>query len=94
MVQGQKTGGSTRQAQHDAVAIADENMAVWMAGGGDNLELPAIEGVGRIGHFEAIARVIRMVEGGINIGYRSTCWIMLICGSFSSDECGTGWFSV
>src|SRR6266481_1300502 len=53
-VQGQKTGGSTRQAQHDAVAIADENMAVWMAGSGDKLELPAIEGVGRIGHFEAI----------------------------------------
>ena len=47
-------------------------MAIWMAGSGDKLELPAIEGVGRIGHFEAIVGAIRVVEGGINIGYRST----------------------
>jgi hypothetical protein len=56
-------------------------MAIWMAGGRDKLELPAIEGVGRIGHFEAIARPSRVVEGGINIGYRSTRWIMLTCGN-------------
>jgi hypothetical protein len=47
-------------------------MAVWVACCRDNLEMPAIEGVARIGHFEAIAGVIRVVEGGINIGYRST----------------------
>ena len=46
-------------------------MAVWMAGSGDKLELPAKERVGRIGHLEAIARTIRVVDGGINIGYRS-----------------------
>jgi hypothetical protein len=44
--------------------------------------MPAIEGVGRIGHFDAAAGAIRVVEGGINIGYRSTLWITLICGSF------------
>jgi hypothetical protein len=43
-----------------------------MAGCGDNLELPAIEGVDWIGHFEAIARGIRVVEGGINIRYPLT----------------------
>jgi hypothetical protein len=47
-------------------------MAVWMAGGRDKLELPAIEGVGRIGHFEAIGGAIRVVDRGINTGYRST----------------------
>src|SRR5438309_4450994 len=71
-VQGQKTGGSTRQAQHDAVAIADENVAIWIACRRDNLELSTIEGVGRIGHCDAAAGAIRVVEGGINIGYRST----------------------
>jgi hypothetical protein len=52
--------------------------------------MPAIEGVGRIGHFEAIAGAIRVVEGGINIGYRTTRWIMLTCGNSSSFGCGTG----
>jgi len=47
-------------------------MAVWIAGGRDKLELPAIERVGRISHFEAIPGSIRVVEGGIDIGYRST----------------------
>jgi len=70
--QGQKVGGRTRKAQHDAVAIADENVTVWVACCGDNLEMPAIKGMGRIGHFEVIAGVIRVVEGGIKIGYRST----------------------
>src|SRR5579871_1208518 len=60
-VQGQKIGGSTRQAQHDAVAIEDENVAIWIVRRRDNLEMPAIEGVGRIGHFEAIAGTIRVV---------------------------------
>ena len=36
----------------------------------NKLELSAKEGVGRIGHLEAIARTIRVVDGGINIGYR------------------------
>src|SRR5437879_733564 len=79
-VQGQKTGGSTRQAQHDAVAIPDENVAIWVACRRDNLELPAIESLGWIGHFQAIAAAIRVVDGGINIGYRTTRWIMLSCG--------------
>jgi hypothetical protein len=51
-------------------------MAIALACRRDNLELPAIEGVGRIGHFEAIAGAIRVVEGGINIGYRLTGSIM------------------
>ncbi len=46
-------------------------MAIWIVRRRDNLEMPAIEGVGRIGHFEAIAGTIRVVEGGINIRYRS-----------------------
>jgi hypothetical protein len=74
--QGQKTGGNTRKAQHDAVAISDENVAIWIVRRRDNLELPAIEGMCRIGHFQAIAGAIRVVEGGINVGYRSTGSIM------------------
>jgi hypothetical protein len=54
-------------------------VAVWIAGGGDKLKLPAKEGVGRISHFEAIAGSIRVVEGGINIGYRSTVSRMESC---------------
>jgi hypothetical protein len=53
----------------------DEDVAVWMVRCGDKLELPAVERVGRIGHFKAIAEVIRVVEGGINTGYRLTTWI-------------------
>jgi hypothetical protein len=52
--------------------------------------MPTKERVGRIGHFEAITGGIWVVEGGINIGYRSTRWIMLTCGSFSSDGYVTG----
>jgi hypothetical protein len=70
--QGQKTGGSTRKAQHNAVAILDEDVAVWIVRCGDEFELPAVKGMGRIGHFKAIAGAIRVVEGGINIGYRLT----------------------
>ncbi len=69
-------------------------MAVWMAGSGDKLELPAIEGVGRIGHFEAIAGAIRVVDGGINIGYRSTRWIMLNCEPFFGSGYVTGYCCV
>jgi hypothetical protein len=47
-------------------------MAVWIAGCGDDFKLPAIERMGRIGHFEEVAGAIRVMEGGINIGYRST----------------------
>jgi hypothetical protein len=50
----------------------DEDVAVWIVRCGDELELPAIEGMGRIGHFKEIVGAIRVVDGGINIGYRST----------------------
>jgi hypothetical protein len=49
-------------------------MAFWVACCRDDLELSAIEGMGRIGHLEAIAGDIRVVDGGINIGYRSTAY--------------------
>jgi len=74
MPQGQKVGGSTRKAQNNAVAIVDQNLAVWVACRRDNFKLAAIEGMGRIGHFEAIAAASRVVEGSINIGYRSTAF--------------------
>ena len=64
-------------------------MAIWVACRRDNLELPAIESLGWIGHFQAIAAAIRVVDGGINIGYRTTRWIMLSCGIFFSSGCVT-----
>jgi hypothetical protein len=64
-------------------------MAVWMTGGGDKLELPAIERVGRIGHFEVVAGAIRVVEGGISIGYRLTPSTTGGCSSSSSTESPT-----
>ena len=90
MPQGQKIGGDTRQAQHDAVAIADQNVAVRTASGRENLKMAAIERMGRIGHFETIAGTFRVVEGGINIGYRSTRWIMPICGNCFGSGYETG----
>jgi hypothetical protein len=71
--QGQKTGGSTRQAQHDAVAVVDEDVAIRAVCRGNDVKLPPIEGMGRIGYFQ---RVIWVVEGGINTGYRSTAFRM------------------
>jgi hypothetical protein len=65
-------------------------VAVGIAGRGDDVKLPAIERMGSIGHFEVDAGAIRVVEGGINIGYRSTLWIMLICGNFSGTGYATG----
>ena len=47
--------------------------------------MAAEEGVGRIGHFEAITGAIWVVEGGINIGYRLTLWIMPVCAPFSGS---------
>jgi len=76
-VQAQKIGGGTRQSQHDAVAIVDENMTVWRGRRGDNFKLPAIERMGGIGYLDrcaAIAGAVRVVERGINIGYRSTAF--------------------
>jgi len=70
VVQAQKIGGGTRQSQHDAVAIVDENMTVWTVRRGDNFKLPAIERMGGIGYLErcaAIAGAVRVVERGINI---------------------------
>jgi hypothetical protein len=73
--QAQKIGGGTRQSQHDAVAIADKNMTVWAVRRGDNFKLPTIERMGGIGYLDrcvAIAGAVRVVERGINTGYRST----------------------
>jgi hypothetical protein len=67
--QGQKTGGGTRKPQQDAVSVVDEDLAIWAVRHGSDVKLPPIERMGRIGYFE---RAVRMVEGGINIGYRST----------------------
>jgi hypothetical protein len=67
-------------------------MTVWMVRRGDNFKLPAIERMGGIGYLErcaAIAGAVRVVERGINTGYRLTLWIVLIFGNFSSDECVT-----
>jgi len=47
-------------------------VAVRVARRTDDFKLPAIERMGRIGYFEEVAGAIRVVEGGINIGYRST----------------------
>jgi hypothetical protein len=86
VVQAQKTGGGAGQPQHDAVAVTNENMAIGMVRGtlrrGDDFKLPAIERMGRIGHLEggnAIVRAVRVVEGGINIRYRSTECIISVC---------------
>ena len=58
---------------HDAVAIVDENMTVGIVRSGNDFKLPPIERMGRIGYFEnERARAIWVVEGGSNIGYRST----------------------
>lgn len=70
--QAQKTGGGTRQTQHDAIAIANQNMAVGGPCQSEDFKLPPIERMGGIGHFQPIAAVVRVVERGINIGYRST----------------------
>jgi hypothetical protein len=64
-------------------------VAVGIAGRGDDVKLPAIERMGRIGHFQVSAGAIRVVERGINIGYRSTLWIMRICERFYSNGCVT-----
>jgi len=91
--QAQKTGGSARQTQHDAVAISDENMALGIVSGRDDFKLPTIERMGGIGYLDddrSIAATVWVVEGGINIGYRSTRWIMPISERFCSNGCKTG----
>jgi hypothetical protein len=50
-------------------------MTVWAVRRGDDFKLPAIERMGRIGYLDSrvtIAGVVRVVERGINTGYRST----------------------
>jgi len=47
----------------------DEDLAIWAVCHGSDVKPPPIERMGRIRYFE---RAIRVVEGGINIGYRST----------------------
>jgi hypothetical protein len=47
----------------------DEDLAIWAVCHGSDVKLPPIERMGRICHYE---RAVRVVEGGINIGYRST----------------------
>src|SRR5262249_4437453 len=69
--QDQEIGCSTRQAEYDAGTVANEDVAVWIARRGDDFKLAAIQRMGRIGHFKATAN-IWVVEGGINIAYRST----------------------
>ena len=88
MSQAQKTGGGTRKTQHDAIAITNQNMTVSGPCQTEDLKLPPIQRMGRIGHFQAIAEVVRVVDGGINIGYRSTpsrmtsCWRRYECESW------------
>jgi len=50
-------------------------MAIGMVRGGDDFKLPAIERMGGIGYLEyrqVTVATVWVVEGGINIGYRST----------------------
>jgi hypothetical protein len=71
-VQAQKISGGTRQSQHDAVAIEDENMTVRAVRRGDNFKLPTIERMGGIGYLDrwaVIADTFRVVERGVNTGY-------------------------
>lgn len=52
-------------------------MAVALVAGGNDFKLPAMEGMGRIGYLEyarGVVTTFRVVEGGINIGYRSTAF--------------------
>src|SRR5262249_21908009 len=70
--EGQQAGGGPRNAQHNAVAIPDENVTVRVACRGNHLELSAIKGVDRVRHRDVISRAVWVVEGGINIAYRST----------------------
>jgi hypothetical protein len=68
--EGQQAGGGTRNAQHNAIAIPDENVTVRVACRGDQLELPAIKGVKRIRHRDVTGCTVWVVEAGINIAYR------------------------
>ncbi len=81
MSKDRKIGGTARNAQHDAVAIPDENPTVAVAPTRlrDDFKAPPVEWVGGIGHFHAViagvnvgASTARVVEGGINIGCRLT----------------------
>jgi len=54
-------------------------MALGIVSGRDDLKLPTIERMGGIGYLEyrlICACTIRVVERGINIGYRSTASLM------------------
>ena len=59
-------------------------MTFRIARDGDYLELPAIKGVKRVRYRDLIGRTGWVVEGGINIAYRSTRSTMAIYGSSSS----------
>ena len=53
-------------------------MAVGIARGGNDFKLSAIERMGEIGYLDyrkVITPTIRVVEGGIHIGYRSTAFL-------------------
>ena len=57
-------------------------MTVWAVRRGDDFKLPAIERMGGIGYLDrcaVIAGTLRVVERGINTGYRSGRWIMRNC---------------
>jgi hypothetical protein len=67
-------------------------MALGIVSGRDDFKVPTIERMGGIGYLDddrSIAATVWVVEGGINIGYRSTIWIMATCARFSDFGCVT-----
>ena len=74
--EGQQARRAAGKAQHNAVAIADEDVTVRVACGGDDLELPAIKGVKGVRHRYLVGRTVWVVEGGINVGYRLIAFLM------------------
>jgi hypothetical protein len=94
VAQGQKAGSGPGETQDNAVAVSDEDMAIGIPCPGEEFKPAAMERMGRIGYFEKGAGTIRVVEGGIDIGYRLTRWIMLICVRCCGSGCETGCCSV
>ena len=92
ITQGRKAGRTLGDPQGDAVAIAHEDVSGIACAARDRKNLKRLpeEWMGRIGYFSAVtASTIRVVEGGIKKGFRSTLWIMPTCGRFSRDGCVT-----
>lgn len=81
MPQGRKAGDAAWQPQHDAVAVAHEEVGVVVAASWsrEDFKATSVERVGGIGHLHTVgaarrvrAHVIRVVEGGIKKWYRLT----------------------